>query len=68
MQLAKMYAVIGDPQEAEDLYRRTLTEKEKMMLEDSMLGMDDTMCEYKQALLMPFICHTIGFYFLAHLV
>ena len=41
-----MYAAIGDPREAEDLYRRTLTEKEKMLMEDSMLGMDESMCEY----------------------
>ena len=41
-----MYAAIGDPREAEDLYRRTLTEKEKMLMEDSMLGMDESMCKY----------------------
>ena len=41
-----MYATIGDPREAEDLYRRTLTEKEKMLMEDSMLGMDESMCKY----------------------
>lgn len=40
-----MYAVIRDPDEAENLYRKTLTEKERMMMEDSMLGMDETMCE-----------------------
>ena len=42
-----MYATIGDPREAEDLYRRTLTEKEKMLMEDSMLGMDESMCKYR---------------------
>ena len=41
-----MYATIGDPRQAEDLYRRTLTEKEKMLMEDSMLGMDESMCKY----------------------
>ena len=46
-----MYAAIGDPREAEDLYRRTLTEKEKMLMEDSMLGMDESMCKYHAKML-----------------
>ena len=49
-----MYATIAETrEEAEELYRRTLNAKEQMMLEDSMLGMDDTMCEYIALLLSP---------------
>ncbi len=40
-----MYAAIREPDHPEELYRKTLTEKERMMMEDSMLEMNETMCE-----------------------